>query len=188
MNVCQTMETEEDLLTCLSIRLYHPQQHRKGLFSLLPLGNRSKHPADESLRFGRDAQSCTFALVDSRVSRKQFALQAYRIPETSEMQFILQNLSQTVKVTVNGSTLDFLEKTDLPRKALVRFTEYEMLIVREEGEAKQSFEVELEILSVPPSRETGPCEHCAMPIMDTGRPPLSELRVPSETDETLFLT
>ncbi|XP_077445074.1 TRAF-interacting protein with FHA domain-containing protein A [Stigmatopora argus] len=185
MDVSQTLATDEDLLTCLRIRLYHPQQHLKGLYSFLPLGHPHKHPVDEPLRFGRDAQSCTFALADPRVSRKQVALQAFRLPQTSEMLFSLQNLSQTVKVTVNGSKLDFLERMDLPGEALVRFSDYEMLIVRVPGEAKLSFEADLEVLTVPPSQETGTWEPSTLAIMETGTRDIQpiEARVPSESDE-----
>uniref|UniRef100_A0A4W6CX45 Uncharacterized protein n=1 Tax=Lates calcarifer TaxID=8187 RepID=A0A4W6CX45_LATCA len=73
-----TMETEEDLLTCLHIKLYHPQQSSRGLYGLLPLGKRSRHSADDPLRLGRDAQACTYSLGDPRVSRKQLVLFAYR--------------------------------------------------------------------------------------------------------------
>ncbi|TMS02006.1 TRAF-interacting protein with FHA domain-containing protein A [Larimichthys crocea] len=93
MNVSQTMETEEDLLTRLHIKFYHPQQNCKGLYGLLPLGNRSRHSADDPLRLGRDAQACTFSLVDAKVSRKQLALFAYRTPHSQDMLFTIQNLS-----------------------------------------------------------------------------------------------
>nr|XP_057923806.1 TRAF-interacting protein with FHA domain-containing protein A [Doryrhamphus excisus] len=186
MNVSETMETEEDLLTCLHIKFYHPEQHTKGFYSLLHLGNRSKHSADEPLRLGRDAQVCTFSLVDRRVSRKQLALYAYRTADSPDMLFTLQNLSQIAKMYVNSSALDFLERVDLPSKALVRFGQYEMLIVREAGEAKVSFEVELDVLSAPPSRETCACESDTVPVMDTGSQltPKPEIQDPLETDET----
>ncbi|KAM9832891.1 TRAF-interacting protein with FHA domain-containing protein A [Syngnathus typhle] len=189
MNVSQTIATDEGLLTCLHISFYHPQQHYKGLYHLLPLGNKSKHLADESVRLGRDAQSCTFALADPRVSRKQLALQAYRTPESPEMLFSLQNLSQTVKVSVNGTSLDFLERADLPSKALVRFGEYEILIIKEASEAKLNFEVELEVLLVPPSRETGNCEPCNLPTIEMGTHLIPEqpVQVPIETDEELTI-
>ncbi|XP_077598309.1 TRAF-interacting protein with FHA domain-containing protein A [Stigmatopora nigra] len=185
MDVSQNLETEEDLLTCLRIWFYHPQQHRKGPYSFLSLGHPLKHPADEPLRIGRDAQSCTFALADPRVSRKQVALQAFRLPGTSEMVFSLQNLSRTVKVTVNGSELDFLERMDLPGKALVRFSDYEMLIVREAGEAKQSFEIVLDVLTVPPSQETSNWKPSTLDMVDSGTQEIQpiEAKVPSESDE-----
>uniref|UniRef100_A0A3B4GN64 TRAF-interacting protein with FHA domain-containing protein A n=1 Tax=Pundamilia nyererei TaxID=303518 RepID=A0A3B4GN64_9CICH len=146
--------TEEDLLTCLQIKLYHPQQSCKDFYDRLPLGTRRRHTADDPLRLGRDDQACAYILVDPRVSRKQLALYAYHIPQSSEMLFIIQNLSQRGKLSVNTSALGYLERMDLPDKALIRFGEYEILIIRESGEAKANFEVEFEVLAVPPSRET----------------------------------
>ncbi|KAK9524517.1 hypothetical protein VZT92_016906 [Zoarces viviparus] len=194
MNVSQTMETEEDLLTCLHIKLHHPQQSCKGLYGLLPLGTRSRHSADDPLRLGRDAQACTFALVDVRVSRKQLALHAYRTAQSPDMLFTIQNLSQRGRLSVNSSELGYLERTDLPDKALVRFGEYEMLIIRESGEAKGSFEVDFEVLAVPPSRETCTGEPSTIPVVETGSRVMNsfpgELRVgllgPLESDETCY--
>nr|XP_046235941.1 TRAF-interacting protein with FHA domain-containing protein A [Scatophagus argus]XP_046235942.1 TRAF-interacting protein with FHA domain-containing protein A [Scatophagus argus] len=192
MSVSQTIETEEDILTCLHIKLYHPQQSCKGLYGLLPVGYRRKHFADDPLRLGRDAQACTFALVDARVSRKQLALHAYRTPQSPDMLFTIQNLSQRGRLSVNSSALDYLERMDLPDKALIRFGEYEMLIVRESGEAKGSFEVEFEVLAVPPSRETCMCVTSVTPVMDTGSSMLRSFPAeitahgPLETDETLM--
>lgn len=192
MSVSQTMETEEDLLTCLQVKFFHPQQHARGFYGLLPLGQRSRHSADEPLRLGRDAQSCTFTLVDPRVSRKQLSFQAFRTPQSPEMLFTIQNLSQRGRLTVNGSGLGYLERKDLPDKALIRFGEYEVLIIRDSGEAKGSFEVEFEVLAVSPSREVCLCVPSMTPIMDTGACPMNDysdeasLRGPSETDETLM--
>uniref|UniRef100_A0A3P8TMN7 TRAF-interacting protein with FHA domain-containing protein A n=1 Tax=Amphiprion percula TaxID=161767 RepID=A0A3P8TMN7_AMPPE len=192
MNVSQTMETEEDLLSCLQIKFYHPQQSCRALYGLLPLGSRSRLSADDPLRFGRDAQSCTFSLVDPRVSRKQLALFAYRTPHSPDMLFTIQNLSQRGRLSVNGQALGYLERTDLPDKALVRFGEYEMLIIRESGEAKASFEVEFEVLAVPPSREICMYEPSVTPVMDTGSRVMNRFPVhlratgPLETDETLM--
>uniref|UniRef100_A0A3Q3LBQ2 TRAF-interacting protein with FHA domain-containing protein A n=2 Tax=Mastacembelus armatus TaxID=205130 RepID=A0A3Q3LBQ2_9TELE len=191
MNVSQTMETEEDLLTCLHIKLYHPQQSCKGLYGLLPLGKRSRLSADDPLRLGRDAQTCNYVLLDPRVSRKQLSLHAYRTPQNQDMLFTIQNLSQRGRVSVNSSSLGYLERMDLPNKALIRFGEYEMLIVREAGEARGSFEVEFEVLGVPPSRETCMCEPTMSPVMDTGSCVMNgypaEVRElgPLESDETL---
>ncbi|XP_061664318.1 TRAF-interacting protein with FHA domain-containing protein A [Syngnathoides biaculeatus] len=176
MDVSQTIETEEDLLTRLRISFYHPQQNCKPLYGLLPLGVRRKHLAEESLRLGRDAQSCVFALADPRVSRRQLALHAYRQAGNPELLFSLQNLSQTVKVTVNGSVLDFLERADLPDKALIRFAEYEVLVVKETGEARRRFEVELEVLPVSPFRDSA--SHLTQ----------VEVGLPAESDETPFLS
>ncbi|XP_070786144.1 TRAF-interacting protein with FHA domain-containing protein A isoform X2 [Enoplosus armatus] len=192
MNKMQTLETEEDLLTCLHIKLYHTQQSCKGLYGLLPLGPRIRHSADDPLRLGRDAQACTFALIDTRVSRKQLALHAYRAPQNPDMLFTIQNLSQRGLLSVNSTALGYLERMDLPDKALIRFGEYQMLIIRESGEAKGSFEVELEVLAEPPSRETCMCVPSMTPVMDTGScvtnsfPAELTALGPLETDETLM--
>lgn len=191
MDVSQTMETEEDLLTCLHIKLYHPQQTSQALYRLLPLGDRKKHSAEDPLRLGRDAQACTIALVDPRVSRKQLAIHAYRTPQSPDMLFTLQSLSQKGRMSVNGSVLGYLERMDLPDKALIRFGEYEVLVIRESGEAKGMFELDLEVLAVPPSRETGVNVPSMTPITDTcthvmnGFPADLRAHGPSETDETL---
>ncbi|XP_068443662.1 TRAF-interacting protein with FHA domain-containing protein A [Clinocottus analis] len=193
MNISsQTLETEEDLLTCLRVKLYHPQQSRRGLYELLPLGAKSRHSAEDPLRLGRDAQVCALALADARVSRKQLALHAYRTPRSPDTLFAIQNLSQRGRLSVNSTALGYLERAELPDKALVRFGEYEMLIVRESGEAKGSFEVELEVLEVPPSRET--CTPSMTPVMEAGSGGMDsyrgELREgpfregPLESDET----
>ncbi|XP_026208441.1 TRAF-interacting protein with FHA domain-containing protein A [Anabas testudineus] len=192
MNVSQTMETEEDFLTCLHIKFYHPQQSCRGLYGLLPLGKRSVHSADDPLKLGRDNQACTYSLADPRVSRKQLALQAYRKPGSQDMLFSIQNLSQRGRLSVNSSALGYLERTDLPDKALIRFGEYEMLIIRESGEAKVTFEVEFEVLTAPPSRETCMCVPSMTPVMDTGSgvmngfPTAVRALGPLETDETLM--
>ena len=189
MSVSQTMETEEDLLTCVHVKLYHPQQAFKGLYGSLPLGTRSRHSADDPLRLGRDPQACTYTLDDPRVSRKQLALLAYRSPQSPDMLFSIQNLSQRGRLSVNSSALEYLERMDLPNKALIRFGEYEMLIIRESGEAKASFEVEFEVLTVPPSRETCICEPSVTAVVETGLNNFTaELRAfgPQETDETLI--
>lgn len=187
MSVSQRMETEEDLLTGLQIKLYHPQQSLRGLFGLLPFGSRTRHSADDPFRLGRDGQACTYALVDARVSRKQLALHAYRTPQSPDLLFSIQNLSQRGRMSVNGSVLGYLERAELPDKALVRFGEYEVLILKESGEAKASFEVEFEVLAAPPSRETHVGVASTTPTEETAPCALRSLphHGPLETDETL---
>ncbi|KAK7910141.1 hypothetical protein WMY93_014825 [Mugilogobius chulae] len=187
MNVSQTLETEEDFLTCLQIKLYHPQRH-KGMFSLLSLGRRMRQDADDPLRMGRDGLTCAVALVDQKVSRKQLSFQAYRTPHDQGMFFSIQNLSKKGRVIVNGTGLGYLEKLDLPDKALVRFGEYEMLIVREFGEAKGSFEVELDVLEVSPFTETCAFVPARNPVLDSSSEYTDALRSPQplESDETMI--
>lgn len=134
------------------------------------------HTADDPLRLVRDTETCAYVLLDPRVSRKQLALYAYHIPQSSEMLFTIQNLSQRGKLSVNTSALGYLERMDLPDKALIRFGEYEILIIRESGETKANFEVEFEVLAVPPSRET------PMSMMNNFSAELS-VRNPLESDE-----
>ncbi|KAI4896804.1 hypothetical protein NFI96_008134 [Prochilodus magdalenae] len=154
MNVSQTMTTEETL-TCLHICLYHPDQATQPLYNLLPLSRLHKMSAEDPVRLGRDAQTCTFVLNDARVSRKQISFQAYRKAGSADMHFTVQNLSQKGKVVVNGRELGHLERADLEDKALLRFSRYELLILREPGESLDSFEVLFEKQNIPPSREMG---------------------------------
>ncbi|KAM9836680.1 TRAF-interacting protein with FHA domain-containing protein A isoform 1-T2 [Aulostomus maculatus] len=194
MSASEKIETEEDLLTCLYIKLYHPQAAVKAVFQSLAVGTKSRHQAAEPLRLGRDSQTCTFTLADTRVSRKHLSLHAYRTPHSPEMLFTIQNLSEKLQLLVNSTRLGFLERMDLPDKALIRFGEYEMVIIREGGEAKGSFEVELEVLAVPPSRESCTCVPSMEPIMESGSQLMSRLPTelqehgPLETDETLEFT
>lgn len=186
MSVSQTLETEEDLLSCLHIKLYHPQQSSRGLYGSLPLGTRRRHSAEDPLRLGRDPGSCTYSLMDPRVSRKQLCLSAYRSAQSPDLLFSVQNLSQRGRLSVNSWALDYLERMDLPDKALVRFGEYQMLIVRESGEAKGSFELQFEVLVVPPSRETCSSVPGLRPVMDTGLMNGTRGFGPQETDDTLI--
>uniref|UniRef100_A0A3Q4G2V7 TRAF interacting protein with forkhead associated domain n=1 Tax=Neolamprologus brichardi TaxID=32507 RepID=A0A3Q4G2V7_NEOBR len=110
-------ETDIMFLPCLQIKLYHPQQSCKGFYGHLPLGTRRRHTADDPLRLGRDTEACAYILLDPRVSHKQLALYAYHIPQSSEMLFTIQNLSQRGKLSVNTSALGYLERMDLPDKA-----------------------------------------------------------------------
>ncbi|XP_036403663.1 TRAF-interacting protein with FHA domain-containing protein A [Megalops cyprinoides] len=192
MDSSQTAETEE-LLTCLYIQLYHPQQYSRPLYQLLPLGQRWKQPAEDPLRLGRDNKACTFALVDPRVSRKQLALQAFRSPRSSELLFQVQNLSQKARVAVNGAELDYLQWAELPAKALLRFGEYQLLVCREPGEAQGSFEVQFQVSRLPPCQELGDGVPCGTSVMDTGLslpqpPPPPCSQIPLETDESIYLS
>uniref|UniRef100_A0A3Q4GB96 TRAF interacting protein with forkhead associated domain n=1 Tax=Neolamprologus brichardi TaxID=32507 RepID=A0A3Q4GB96_NEOBR len=115
-------ETDIMFLPCLQIKLYHPQQSCKGFYGHLPLGTRRRHTADDPLRLGRDTEACAYILLDPRVSHKQLALYAYHIPQSSEMLFTIQNLSQRGKLSVNTSALGYLERMDLPDKIMFDVT------------------------------------------------------------------
>lgn len=184
------METEEDLLPCVRIKIYHPQQGSRAPYRGLPLGTRRRHPADEPLRMGRDERACALTLADPRVSRKQLSVQAYRDPGARDLLFSVQNLSRRVRLHVNSSDLDYLERTQLPEEALVRFGEYQMLVVREAGEAEGSFEVEVEALPESPAGWRGACVCAGAPVAETGTSWDPEGPSggpgPLETDETLM--
>ncbi|KAL4631100.1 hypothetical protein GN956_G15308 [Arapaima gigas] len=184
----------EELRTCLHIRLFNPQQMVRPLYHYLPLDRRHVHPAEDPLRFGRDAQACTFVLADPRVSRKQFALQAFRSARSSELLFAVQNLSRTGCLFMKGAQLGYLERAELPDKVLLRFGEYELLVWQQPGEARDSFEVEFEVARVSPCQEMGEGVPCRLPVMDTGLlvsqcpVSISHSQGPSETDERIYLS
>ncbi|GAA6109552.1 TRAF-interacting protein with FHA domain-containing protein A [Tachysurus ichikawai] len=189
-SVSQTMVTEENL-TCLHVQMYHPDQSVQPLYSLLRMNQPYKINGEDPIRIGRDGQSCSFVLNDTRVSRKQLSIQAYRKPGSVDLRFTVQNMSLKGKIIVNGHELGHLERTDLEEKALLRFGRYELLIWKESGEAQDSFEVLFEKLNVSPSREMGIDSPCRIAVMDTGIrihqnvEPLSP--EPLESDENLYI-
>ncbi|XP_028850057.1 TRAF-interacting protein with FHA domain-containing protein A [Denticeps clupeoides] len=184
MAVSQAADTEE-LMTCLRIQIYHPPGFSHHLYDLLPMNRRQTQDAEDPVRVGRDGQACKFLLNDLRVSRKQLALQAFRAPGDPELRFTAQNLSQRGRVTVNGTALGYLEATELPDKALLRFGFYELLVLREPGDAKAKFDVLFQRRDASPSLEMGQGEGSGTPVMESGLPGLfkSPSQEPSETDE-----
>ncbi|XP_012686237.2 si:ch211-15b10.6 [Clupea harengus] len=185
MAVSQTDETDE-LLTCLRVQLYHPEA--RSVFDSLPMNLRHKQEAEDPMRLGRAAEACPFILNDTRVSRKQLALQAFRAPGSTEMRFNVQNLSRKAPVQVNGIELGHLVGAELPDKALIRFGRYELLVLREPGDSETHFEVLFECRSVPPSQEMGLGVPSSVAVMDSGDATLSwrdPSNEPSESDENL---
>lgn len=164
-SVSQTMVTEESLTCQISVK--------------------------DAIRIGRDGHSCSFVLNDTRVSRKQLSIQAYRKTGRPELRFTVQNISQKGKILVNGHELSHLERTDLEEKSLLRFGKYELMIWWEPGEAQDCFEVLFEKLNLSPSREMGIDLPCRMAVIDTGMinyqnvEPVSQ--EPLESDETLSM-
>ncbi|KAM9501146.1 TRAF-interacting protein with FHA domain-containing protein A [Clarias gariepinus] len=188
--VSQTMVTEETL-ACLHLQLYHPEQSRHPLYSLLRMNQPYKISTEDPIRLGRDGQSCSFVLNDTRVSRKLLSIQAYRKRGSPDLRFSVQNMSLKGKILVNGCELSYLERVDLEEKALLRFGKYELFIWHEPGEAQDSFEVLFEKLNVSPSREMGIDMPCRIPVMDTGvRNYQNEALMspePLESDETVYM-
>ncbi|XP_051579314.1 TRAF-interacting protein with FHA domain-containing protein A-like [Myxocyprinus asiaticus] len=159
MNEISKLETEE-LLTCLRLQLFHPDQACHPAFHDLPLNQPYKMDAEDPLRLGHDGQACTFVLNDTFVSRKQFSIQAYRKSGNSCLSFMIQNMSQKGKLMVSGSELRHLKRAELDDKSLLWFARYEMLIWQEQGESQSKFEVLFKTCNRPTSQEMGidvPC-------------------------------
>ncbi|XP_077084074.1 TRAF-interacting protein with FHA domain-containing protein A [Siphateles boraxobius] len=192
MNINSKLETEE-LLTCLHIHIYHPNQASRPLFQNLPLNQPYHMDAEDPLRLGRDGQTCIFVLNDTSVSRKQLSIQAYRKAGSPFLSFIIQNMSQKVKLVVGGSELRYLERAELDDKVLLRFGRYELLIWQEPGDSEHKYEVLFETCNTPPSQELGIDVPCNPPVMDTGLPLRSSenggpaSQEPLESDETVIL-
>lgn len=184
-------ETEE-YLTCLHVQLHHPQRPTEGVYRLMPLNRRQKLPAEDPLRLGRNEDTCTFALADRRVSRKQLSIQAFRSSRSSELLFQVQNLSQRGSMSVNGAKLEYLHWAELPGKALVCFGEHQLLICQEPGEGQSQFEVEFRVSRHPLIQESGAGVPCGVPVMERGvELPLSSSlspQTPLETDEEMYLS
>uniref|UniRef100_A0A8C3DRA0 Uncharacterized protein n=1 Tax=Corvus moneduloides TaxID=1196302 RepID=A0A8C3DRA0_CORMO len=73
MTSFEEAETEETV-TCLHLTFYHPCQDEKMMFRCLNFCKREQVRADEAAKFGRDSSVCRYHLMDTRVSRIQFAL------------------------------------------------------------------------------------------------------------------
>ncbi|XP_074849528.1 TRAF-interacting protein with FHA domain-containing protein A isoform X2 [Carettochelys insculpta] len=144
MTSFEDTETEETV-TCLYITLYHPCQEEKQVFRSLKFNKREQLRADEVAKFGRDSNVCHYNLMDSRVSRVQFALQFFRRLNSSELGFEIKNMSKKTKLIVENVELDYLNKIDLPWKCIIRFGDYQLLMERRDGESVNYFETHFEL-------------------------------------------
>ncbi|XP_078399000.1 TRAF-interacting protein with FHA domain-containing protein A [Cetorhinus maximus] len=155
MSSCSTMPFEnddtEETVTCLNINVYHPQAK---VFKSLDYTEKQKYRAEEMIKFGRDSKICNFPLIDKRVSRLQFAIQAFRHSESSELCFEIKNTSLKTKLYINNEILDHLNKIELPRKCILRFGEYQFYLEKYDGEAREYFESFIKLSLVPFCQET----------------------------------
>ncbi|XP_071975399.1 TRAF-interacting protein with FHA domain-containing protein A [Engystomops pustulosus] len=135
----------EQTLTCLHIKMYHPHQHDRRIFSLIDLCKRHEMKAEEMVFFGRDINICRFKLLQNRVSRLQFSLQFFKPLNSSATSFEIKNLSKKTKLYVDGWELNYLNKVDLPAKCMIRFGEFQMLLEIENGESEDKFAVYCEL-------------------------------------------
>ncbi|XP_053556783.1 TRAF-interacting protein with FHA domain-containing protein A [Bombina bombina] len=141
------VETEQ-ILTCLNIKLYHPDGNDKKLFSLLKLG-REEIKSDVTVAFGRDPTTCRYLLASKKVSRVQFVLQFFKPLGLSTTCFEIKNTSKKTKLYVDHLELDYLNKIDLPPKCMIRFGEFQIQVEKETGESDEQFEISCELSRVP---------------------------------------
>uniref|UniRef100_UPI00398F0BAB TRAF-interacting protein with FHA domain-containing protein A-like n=1 Tax=Pristiophorus japonicus TaxID=55135 RepID=UPI00398F0BAB len=172
----------EETLTCLDINIYHPQA---GVFKSLNFIEKQKYRTEALVKFGRDSKVCHFPLLDKRASRIQFAIQAFRHNESSELCFEIKNTSLKTKLSVDNAILDHLNKIDLPRKCILRFGEYQFYLEKEDGEAREHFEIFIKPSLTPFCQEAN-VETLAHPVPECGI--LKNVKVPVpqsavETDE-----
>ncbi|KAM4710221.1 TRAF-interacting protein with FHA domain-containing protein A [Discoglossus pictus] len=163
MSQADDVETEQTL-TCLHMRLYHPHQHDKKIFSSLQLG-RQQTRSESQVAFGRDFKSCKYVLICSKVSRVQFVLQFYKSFDSSNTCFEIKNTSKKTKLYVGTVELDYLKKIDLPSNCMIRFGEFQIQVEKEEGESDEQFEISCEVSRVPLQ---DPAVRVMVPIPENG--------------------
>ncbi|XP_069487078.1 TRAF-interacting protein with FHA domain-containing protein A-like [Ambystoma mexicanum] len=147
-------ETEtEEMLACIRMKVYHPHHNDKQVFRSISLFKRQKHKTDEVVSFGRDIKTCTYVLWDARASRVQFALQAFRQFNSSELSFEIKNMSRKTKLILDNMELSYLNKMELPSKCMLRFGDFQFLVEREAGESLEYFETYFELTPTSPLQE-----------------------------------
>ncbi|XP_020375095.1 TRAF-interacting protein with FHA domain-containing protein A [Rhincodon typus] len=178
MSMHNTMSFEsadtEETVTCLNINVYHPQAT---VFKSLNYTGKQKYRVEEMVMFGRDSKVCHFPLVDKRASRMQFAIQAFRHSESSELCFEIKNTSLKTKLFVNNASLDHLNKIDLPRKCILRFGEYQFYLEKDDGESREHFEIFIKISLVPFCQEVN-VETLTHPVPEIGTVRITDVPIP----------
>ncbi|XP_078268612.1 TRAF-interacting protein with FHA domain-containing protein A-like [Rhinoraja longicauda] len=163
----ETARTEETI-TSLHISVYHPQA---AVFKSLNFNGKQKYRVDESIKFGRESKICYFPLVDKRASRIQFAIQAFRHSDSSELYFEIKNTSVKAPLSVNGLVLGHLNRIDLPRNCILQFGEYQFHFEKDNGEDREHFEILLTLSLVP---------FCQEPIVETLHHPVAECGISND--------
>ncbi|NXY85131.1 TIFA protein, partial [Alcedo cyanopectus] len=165
MTSFEEAETEETV-TCLRMTFYHPCQGDKMMFRCLNFCKKEKVGAGEVAAFGRDSNLCRYLLLDTRVSRVQFALQFYRRLNSSQFAFEIKNMSKKTKLMVDQTELGYLNKIDLPCKCTICFGDYQILAEVKEGESLDYFETYLHLTEAPILVER--CLPLLQPVPETG--------------------
>ncbi|XP_069487080.1 TRAF-interacting protein with FHA domain-containing protein A-like [Ambystoma mexicanum] len=183
-------ETEERL-TCLRMKVYHPQNIQKQVFQSIPFLTKEKHKTDVAVMFGRDISACRYVLWDRRASRVQFVLQVFRPFNISELSFEVKNLSRRTNLFVDNVELSYLNKMELPSKCMFRFADFQFLVERDAGESLEDFETYFELmptsllqeLYVEPSMHPIP-EHGIERLSLNARLPFSRAETAEEVEES----
>lgn len=170
-------ETEEET-TCLYMTVYHPNQEDNKVFSDLRFNQPQKLKAHHQVMFGRDCNICDFNLVDTRVSRVQFALQFFRHFDSSEFGFEIKNLSKRTNLIVGNIELAYLNKADLPEICTVCFGDYRIRMQKRGGQSEDYFEIQFELAKASPLQEKNFASH--LPVPEQG---LAYTESPVEIDE-----
>nr|XP_060632194.1 TRAF-interacting protein with FHA domain-containing protein A [Anolis sagrei ordinatus] len=170
----ETADTEETI-TSLNITVYHPEQEKKQVFRAIKFCQQQQLTVDEFVKFGRNCDICHFQFVDTQVSRIQFALQLFRPFGSSEFVFEIKNLSKRVKLTVDNVELAYLNKIILPRRCLVCFGNYKLLMHKQDGQSENFFEISFDMSKTPLWQEA-----VTLPIPESGA---VKLKFPVEAEE-----
>ncbi|XP_073428050.1 TRAF-interacting protein with FHA domain-containing protein A [Dendrobates tinctorius] len=175
----------EQTLTCLHMKMYHPNQHDPRIFSAIDLCRRQEIKAEDVVLFGRDINSCKFKLLHSKVSRMQFGLQFFKPLNSSTTSFEIKNLSKKTKLNVDGLELDYLNKVELPPKCIIRFGDFQMLMENEAGESEDKFAIYCDVSRFSLVQEIG--HPVMMAIPENGplnyQPSIPSTPPPVEVDE-----
>ncbi|KAM4807720.1 TRAF-interacting protein with FHA domain-containing protein A [Rhinophrynus dorsalis] len=141
------LETEQ-VLTCLRMKMYHPNQRENKIFSTINLCKNEEIRADAVVSFGRDYRACKYVLANNRISRVQFSLQFFKPFGSDIATFEIKNLSTKTKLYVDNLELNYLNKTELPSKCIIRFGDIQILVEKEQGDSDEKFEIWCEVSHV----------------------------------------
>ncbi|XP_078533759.1 TRAF-interacting protein with FHA domain-containing protein A-like [Lissotriton helveticus] len=144
MATFEDAETEETM-ACITMKMYHPQNIEKQVFRAIPFLCKQKHKTEKSPTFGRNINTCSYALWDEHASRVQFLLQAFKHLDSSDISFEIKNMSRKTKLWVGNVELNYLNKMELPSKCMIRFGDFQFLVEQEPGDSVEYFEIYFEL-------------------------------------------
>ncbi|XP_040823101.1 TRAF-interacting protein with FHA domain-containing protein A [Ochotona curzoniae] len=182
MSSFEDADTEETV-TCLQMTVYHPAQSQSSIFHAIHFNKREKLSSSEVVKFGRNSKVCHYTFLDKQASRVQFSLQLFKQFNSSVLSFEIKNMSRKTNLIVDNQELGYLNKMDLPHKCLVRFSEYQFLMEKEEGESLDSFETQFILSPRPLLQENIWPPHKPIPEHGSSLPFPTRNTSPTEMDE-----